>query len=94
MVKVAKVFSLFEMDSILRKAGAERVSEKASQKLSEVLEDSAKQLLEKARLLARHAGRSRVTRKDVLLAARLLKKENKYHENHADSFAGSLSKVG
>jgi len=66
-----KTFSLFDMDAMLRNAGADRVSEDASIKLSEVLEDSGKRIVAKAMVYARHAGRSKICREDVLLAARL-----------------------
>jgi histone H3/H4 len=67
------VFSLFDMDDILREAGAASVSECASRKLGEVLEDNAKEVLFKARQLSAHAGRKEVTRQDIFLAAQLLK---------------------
>ena len=41
-------FSLFDMDSIIRRSGAERVGEDASMKLSEKLEDSGKEILLRA----------------------------------------------
>ena len=63
------VFSLFDMDAILRKTGAERVGEDASMKLSELLEDSGKEIVFKARQLSYHAGRRHVTRDDIVLAA-------------------------
>ena len=66
-------FSLFDMDSFLRSAGADRVDEAASKKLDEVLEDSANDVLFRARILARHAGRKKITRSDVLLAAKQLR---------------------
>ncbi len=66
-------FSLFDMDAFIRDAGAERVSEDASRKLDELLEDSAKQVLFRARILARHAGRKKIMRSDVILAARQMR---------------------
>lgn len=65
------VFSLFDMDGMLRQAGAERVDEHASKKLSEILEDSAKDLMHKARVLATYAGRKHITRDDIRLAAQM-----------------------
>jgi histone H3/H4 len=62
-------FSLFDMDSIIRKSGAERVGEDASMKLSEKLEDSGKEILLRAKQLSYHAGRKHITREDILLAA-------------------------
>ncbi len=62
-------FSLFEMDKILRVAGAERIDERASKKLRELLEDSAEEIAFNAKILARHAGRSHVDKEDIRLAA-------------------------
>lgn len=63
---------LYEADRILRKAGAERVGEDASEKLCELMEDGAKEVIRKAVILSRHAGRNQVTREDVRLAARMV----------------------
>jgi histone H3/H4 len=67
------VFSLFDMDDYLRQAGAQRVSECASLKLCEILEDSGKQLLFEARIIARHSGRKDINANDVRLAASFMK---------------------
>ncbi len=64
---------MFDMDDFLRDAGAERVDESACAKLGELLEDNGSAVLFRAAQLARYAGRRRVLRKDVMLAARLLK---------------------
>lgn len=64
------------MDSLLRCAGAQRVDENASKKLAEILEDDAKQILHKARILAHHAGRKHITKKDIVLASRYCKDES------------------
>ncbi len=69
-IVVGKAFSLFEMDSLLRSAGAERVGEDASRKLAEVLEDNGKAILFKAGILAKHARRRSITKKDIMLAAK------------------------
>ncbi|MFH0922780.1 MAG: histone [Candidatus Micrarchaeota archaeon] len=66
---VAKMLSLFDMDEMLRQAGAERVGEDASKKLRDILEDSGKDIVFKARILSRHAGRNQITREDIMLAA-------------------------
>ncbi len=62
-------FTLYDMDRIIRSAGAERVGEDASRKLSEVLEDSAEKILFKAKQLARHAGRKNIKKEDIVLAS-------------------------
>lgn len=64
---------MYDMDSILRSAGADRVSECASDKLAELLEDAAGQLVFEAKLLARHAGRSEISARDIYLAADFIK---------------------
>ncbi len=68
---MSKIFSLLDIDQFLRNAGAERVGEDASRKLSEILEDTGVRVMEQARVLAYHAGRKQITRDDVLLAARM-----------------------
>lgn len=67
------VLSLFDMDDFLRDAGAQRVSECASKKLRELLEDESKRIVFKAKVLARHAGRNRLTKQDILLAASMVR---------------------
>lgn len=69
MVGYSERFSLFDMDKILRSVGAERIDEHASKKLREFLEDSGKEIAFKAKILAHHAGRRRVIKEDILLAA-------------------------
>ncbi len=64
-------FSLFDMDKVLRVAGAERIDERASKKLRELLEDSAEEIAFRAKILSRHAGRNFVQKEDIRLAARL-----------------------
>ncbi len=71
---MSKSFSLFEMDSLLRAVGAQRVEESASRKLAEILEDDAREILRQAKLLARHAGRKNIVKKDVVLASRCCEK--------------------
>lgn len=65
----SSAFQLYEMDKIIRSQGAERVSEDASQRLSQLLADQAEEILFKAKILARHAGRKDIKKEDVLLAA-------------------------
>jgi len=53
---------------LMRNAGAERVSEDASQALVEVLEEYGETVARKAVSLAKHAGRKTVKAEDVLEA--------------------------
>ncbi|NJE62344.1 archaeal histone HpkA [Thermococcus sp. 21S7] len=56
------------IDRLIRKAGAERVSEEAAKILAEYLEEYAIELSKKSVQFARHAGRKTVKAEDVKLA--------------------------
>ncbi len=61
---------LAPLERILKKAGAERVSEDAKEKMREVLEDYAIDLGAKANKLALHAKRKTVKKEDIELASK------------------------
>jgi histone H3/H4 len=56
------------MEKIMKKAGAERVSDKAKQALKEVLEEHASKVCGDAVRLALHADRKTVKSSDIKLA--------------------------
>jgi len=56
------------IDRLIRKAGAERVSADAVEKMVEILEEYATEIAKKAVEAARHAGRKTVKLEDVKMA--------------------------
>jgi len=63
-----RIIPLAVMKRLIKKAGAERVSDSAAAALGEMLEDTGLAVSEKAMKLARHAKRKTVTGKDIKLA--------------------------
>jgi len=61
---------LAAMEKILKKCGADRVSDKSKVALKNVVEDLADEIAVKAIKLANHAGRKTVKARDVKLAAK------------------------
>ena len=65
-----KLLPLAAMEKILKKAGAERVSDKAKVALKDVLEDFAEEIAVKSIKFAMHAGRKTVKAGDIKLASK------------------------
>jgi len=72
MAKRQSKLPLAAMEKIFKKAGAERVSDKAKSALGAVLEEAGEVLAKNAVSLAGHAGRKTVKANDVRLASRQL----------------------
>ncbi len=67
VIKMAEL-PIAPITRLVRNAGAERVSEDASQALVEVLEEYGEKVATKAVSLAKHAGRKTVKKEDILEA--------------------------
>ena len=70
MVVSKKILPLAAMEKILKKCGAERVSDKAKTALKNTVEDIAEDITGQAVKLAAHAGRKTVKAGDIKLASR------------------------
>lgn len=60
------------LDRLIRKAGAERVSEDAAEELGKILSEVAIDISKQAIELARHAKRKTVTSEDIKLATKTM----------------------
>ena len=65
-----KILPLAAMEKLLKKIGADRVSEDAKAAMKEVLEDYGEKIGEHAIKIAKHSGRKTVKGGDVKLAAK------------------------
>ena len=61
---------LAAVDRVIRKGGAERVSESAAEALAEVLEEKGVEIAKKAVQYANHANRKTITDADIRLAVK------------------------
>lgn len=61
---------LATMYRIIKKSGAERVSDEAADELRKILEDIAFQIARQATDLSNHAGRKTIKSEDIRLAAK------------------------
>ncbi len=65
-----RLLPLAAMEKILKKTGAERVSDSAKAALKDVVEEKAEAIASQAVKLAMHAGRKTVKAGDIKLAAK------------------------
>ena len=67
---VEKAISLSAMEKILKRVGAERVSEEAKLALRDVIEENAEQIGSRSIKNALHAGRKTIRASDIKLASK------------------------
>ena len=67
-------FGLAAMYRVMKKSGAERVSDDAADELRKVLEDVAERIAKQAVDLSSHAGRKTIKSEDIILAAKNFKR--------------------
>lgn len=72
MPRKRSIIAAAPMIDLIRKAGAERVSDEASRALAELLMEIGLRVSAEAIKLARHAGRKTVKREDIELAKRVV----------------------
>ncbi len=63
----AKKFSMYDIEALIKEAGAERVTEDAVLELEKELERLTEKIGKKAFKYARHAGRQKLIKKDDVL---------------------------
>jgi histone H3/H4 len=71
--RVMSELTLQPIRRIFFRAGAKRVSDKAADALINKMEDKAEKIVDHAQKLAKHAGRSTVMKKDIRMAAKMVK---------------------
>ena len=67
---IKRLIPLASMEILLKKNGAERVSNDAKEIMKTIIEAKAEEIARTAIELAQHAGRRTVKKKDVMLAAK------------------------
>ncbi len=67
---------LTALERILKKAGAKRISIKATKEYAKIIEEYVSDIAEKASMLAQHSNRNTVLEKDIMLA-----KKNRKHRS-------------
>ena len=65
-----KILPLAAMEKLLKKCGAQRVSEDAKEAMKDILENYGEELGQKAVRIAQHSGRKTVKGSDIKLAVK------------------------
>ncbi len=74
--QIPPILPLAPVERVIRKAGADRVSEGAGIELAKVLEDYGLEVSREAITLAKHAGRTTVKEEDIRLAVARIRRGN------------------
>jgi len=69
MDKIPKLPRL-PFERILKKAGAKRVSQDATEEMAEIMEERIYKIVKEAAILAKHAGRKTITDEDIRMVCR------------------------
>ena len=67
---IKRSLPLAAMEKLMKKAGADRVSDKSKAAMKNVLEDIAKQISARAVSYSKHAGRRTIKQQDIKLASK------------------------
>ncbi|KCZ72620.1 histones H3 and H4 [Candidatus Methanoperedens nitroreducens] len=74
--QIPPILPLAPVERVIRKAGADRVSEGAGIELAKVLEEYGLEVSREAITLAKHAGRTTVKEEDIRLAVARIRRGN------------------
>ena len=66
--KKDRIIPVAPVDKLIRKSGAERVSDKGAERLAQILEEVGEDIAKRAFELTEHAKRKTITHKDIDLA--------------------------
>jgi histone H3/H4 len=63
-----RIIPVAPIDRLIRKSGANRVSDRGAEKLAQILEEVGEYLAKRAHEITEHTGRKTITDKDIELA--------------------------
>ncbi|MHA1960931.1 MAG: histone [Candidatus Thorarchaeota archaeon] len=63
-----RIIPVAPIDRLIRKTGANRVSDRGAEKLAQILEEVGEYLAKRAHQITEHTGRKTITDKDIELA--------------------------
>ena len=66
--KTGRIIPVAPVDRLIRKTGSDRVSDKAAERLAQILEEVGEQLARRASEITEHTGRKTISDRDIDLA--------------------------